>query len=151
VEFPSPFRPAPRDPLPKRAAPIARRWDGPLELDLDRIVLVHRVEDVPPPPDFIFRPFISSRSRAALTLLSPIKPLPIDPRPCRVIDEREAYRRVERGARVDIAPCVVVGAAGEPSRRSRRRLSRGIAVATSPPRPPSVEVVAPLELEAASA
>jgi hypothetical protein len=141
-QLPSPFRPAPADPPPPPVPP-ARRWEGPLELDLDRIVLAHRVEDVPPPPDFIFRPFVSSRCRPALT---PLPALPIDPKPCRVIDGREACRRVERGVRVDIAPCLIVGAVGEPSRRLRRRRRRRPAS-----RPPPVEVAVSVELEAASA
>jgi hypothetical protein len=127
------------------------RFDGPLELDLGRIVLPHRVENVPPPPDFIFRPLASARPRppaAPAPSSSAVSVLPIDPRPCRVVDEREAGRRVDRGFRVDVAPCIEVGvAAGEPSRRQpRRRGSLAARALLSSP----VGVPLP-ELEAASA
>jgi hypothetical protein len=131
-----------------------RVYAGPLELDLGRIVLLHRVEDVPPPPDFIFRPFVSSLRRAAL---SPglASTRPIEPRPCRVVDEREACQRVARGPRVDVAPCVEVGALAssvESLRRvARRRLAavRALQLATTfdAERPAPLE----LELEAVSA
>jgi hypothetical protein len=138
-------QPADEQPVAVPAAVVERRYEGPLELDLGRIVLVHRVENVPPPPEFIFRPFASSRARdAALSAL----PRPIDPRPCRVVDDREANRRVERGWRVDVAPCLNVGASGESRRQGRHR---GGVVAC--PAPPLSEVApaAPFELEAASA
>jgi hypothetical protein len=106
------------------AGPLERppepRFDGPLELDLGRIVLPHRVENVPPPPDFIFRPLASARPRPSLAPSG--SALPIDPRPCRVVDEREAGRRIDRSQCVDVAPCIEVGAAAsEPSRRQPRR------------------------------
>jgi hypothetical protein len=41
---------------PPSAAP-PRRFDGPLVIDPARMVLRHRVDDVPPPPDFVLRPF----------------------------------------------------------------------------------------------
>jgi hypothetical protein len=109
---------------------------GPLELDLGRIVLPHRVEDVPPPPDFIYRPFVSSRARSAPPAPSP---RPIQPRPCRVVDARQARQRVQRGWRVDVAPCVDIGAV---ERRPGRH--RGIVVAG-----PALHL--PAELQAASA
>jgi hypothetical protein len=134
-------------PPPKLDAPAAvRRYDGPLELDLDRIVLQHRVEEVPPPPDFIFRPFVSSRARSALAAVPPLR---IDPRPCRVVDGREACRRVERGWRVDVAPCLNVGSVDEPSRRQNRRRGGVVAGASHPP--PPEDAPPALELEAASA
>jgi hypothetical protein len=93
-----------------------RRSEGPLQLDLDRIVLLHRVADVPPPPEFVYRPFVSSRSRVAAAVAAPI-----DPQPCCVVDEREQWRRVARGFFVDVAPCVTVGSPVEPVRRPSRR------------------------------
>ena len=88
--------------------PVERRYEGPLQIDLSRIVLPHRVENVPPPPDFIFRPFVSSRRRelhAEGASESAVRPRlsPIAPRPCRVVDEVEACRRVDRRFRVDVA------------------------------------------------
>jgi hypothetical protein len=129
-------------PQPAAVAP-ERRFEGPLELDLGRIVLPHRVENIPPPPDFIFRPFVAARAK-----LGPPSALPIDPRPCRVVDEREAGRRVDRGSCVDVAPCIHVGVAvSEPSRRQPRRrgaLAARLVLAAAFAAPP-------LELEAASA
>jgi len=136
--------------------PLEQRFEGPLELDLGRILLVHRVEDIPPPPEFIFRPFVSSRRPAvALTVVEAPEapaaeassssvelPTPIDPVPCRVIDEREACRRVERGWRVDVAPCVNVGANGE---GLRARVPRGIVSVRA--LPPSIPAASSLELE----
>jgi hypothetical protein len=154
AEQPAPSAPA--SDVEGRSAPAplqtGRVYAGPLELDLGRIVLLHRVEDVPPPPDFIFRPFVSSLSRAAP---SPASLLAIEPRPCRVVDEREACRRVARGWRVDVAPCVEVGALAssvESLRRvARRRLAavRALQLATTfdAERPAPVEP----ELEAVSA
>jgi hypothetical protein len=139
----------PSAPPPRREAelPPPRRYEGPLQLDLGRVLLLHRVEDIPPPPEFVFRPFVSSRPRELGVARSVVAAVPIEPRPCRVVDEREACRRVERGWRVDVAPCVNVGASGEGLRtRSRRR--GGALVRTVPP---SVPLAAPLELEAASA
>ena len=83
---------------------------GPLELDLTRIVLPHRVENIPPPPEFIFRPLSSAR-RAAPTLAfepvaAPLRALPL--LGYRVVDEHLASSRVERRWRVDVAPCVAV-------------------------------------------
>ena len=109
------------------AAPVERRYEGPLQIDLGRIVLPHRVENVPPPPDFIFRPFVSSRRRdadgASESAVWP-RLAPISPRPCRVVDEIDACRRVDRRFRVDVAPCVdieALGASIEAQRRGRRR------------------------------
>lgn len=173
-------------------APPERRYDGPLELDLGRILLVHRVENVPPPPDFIFKPFVSSRRRAASAhdgvvndvddvaslrevplseavvaalaanpsaggVCAALVPAPIEPRPCRTVDEREACRRVDRGWRVDVAPCLNVGASSEAFRaRVRRRgISTARALGSSPlassPPPSSPAAPTPIELEAASA
>jgi hypothetical protein len=123
---------------PPPAAPPARRCDGPLQLDLDRIVLPHRVEDVPPPPEFIYTPFVSSRGVSAPAP----SPRPIHPRPCRVVDARLARLRVQRGWRVDVAPCVDIGS-GE--RRTSRH--RGGVVACSARPLPAAEP----ELQAASA
>jgi hypothetical protein len=134
---------APRAAPPLPTAAPERCYEGPLQLDLGRIVLLHRVENIPPPPDFIFRPFVASRVK-----LAPPSPLPIDPRPCRIVDEREAGRRVDRGSCVDVAPCIQVGAAAsEPSRRQPRRrgsLAARLVLASAFDAPPS-------ELEAASA
>lgn len=142
---PAPYPLAPLDSPPPRPAGPARSYAGPLQLDLDRIVLPHRAENVPPPPEFIFTPFVSSRTRP---VLAAVPPPTIDPRPCRVVDEREACRRIERGWRVDVAPCVNVGALAEAARRQSRRRGGRIACAALP----AEEVaVAPLELEAASA
>jgi hypothetical protein len=170
--------------------PSERRYEGPLQLDLGRILLVHRVENIPPPPDFIFTPFVSSRRRdltpsevsardvgtsisdvapsevplseavvAALAanpsaggVCAALVPVPIDPRPCRTVDEREACRRVERGWRVDVAPCLNVGASAEAFRARVRR--RGISTSRAlpaSPLPSSVLPASPIELEAVSA
>jgi hypothetical protein len=146
---PAPYPLARPEDVPARVAAAlapARSYAGPLQLDLDRIVLPHRVENVPAPPEFIFVPFVPSRSRTALAV---VPPPTIDPRPCRVVDEREACRRIERGWRVDVAPCVNVGAMAEASRRQSRRRGGRVACAALPP---GEEVaLAPLELEAASA
>jgi hypothetical protein len=135
-------------PLPDPVSEVtSRRFDGPIELDLGRIVLPHRVENVPPPPDFIFEPFVSSRSSSrSQAALAPAPALRIEPQPCRIVDEREAGRRVDRGWRVDVAPCVDVGVDNESRRQPRRRgplLARRLLAApiTSPA----------TELEAASA
>jgi hypothetical protein len=78
--------PLPAAPQPRPASPpVERRCEGPLELDLGRIVLPHRVEDVPPPPDFIYEPFVSSRARSAPAAPSP---RPVRPRPFRLVDAR---------------------------------------------------------------
>jgi hypothetical protein len=144
---PSPFPPARREPPPKlEPPPVTRLYAGPLELDIDRIVLQHRVEDVPPPPDFIFRPLVSTRARV---VLAAVPPLPIDPRPCRAVDAREECERVERGWRVDVAPCLTVGSSGEPSRRWGRRRGGVTACAAEPLS--SEDAPLPLERAAASA
>jgi hypothetical protein len=86
---------------------------GPLELDLSRIVLPHRVEDVPPPPEFIFRPLASSRRAEPAALFEPVA-VPLRALPLlgyRVVDEHLAASRVERRWRVDVAPCLAVAAA----------------------------------------
>lgn len=96
------------------AAEPAKRLAGPLELDLARIVLPHRVENVPPPPDFIFLPLPSSRRApepapvAAVfePVAAPLRALPL--LGYRVVDEHLASSRVERRWRVDVAPCVAV-------------------------------------------
>lgn len=76
---------------------------------------MHRVEDIPPPPDFIFVPFQPSPppepERAAVST----SPTRIEPVACRVVDAREAARRVARGWRVDIAPCLSIEAADVPA------------------------------------
>ena len=144
------------------------RYAGPLELFLDRIVLAHRVENVPPPPDFIFRPFVSAEKLAA-SRATPAVLGPIEPRACHVVDQRDAGRRVQRGWRVDIAPCLSVGAAApevtravaistisvEGSRRARRRgpvLARVLAVSPVSPLPDAGELERAIsELEAAFA
>jgi hypothetical protein len=72
------------------------------------------VENVPPPPDFIYRPFVSSRAAPP-----PPSPRPIHPRPCRIVDARQARQRVQRGWRVDVAPCIDIGSADR--RPSRHR------------------------------
>jgi hypothetical protein len=146
---PAPYPLAPAEAMPARAAAVLapiRSYPGPLQLDLDRIVLPHRVENVPAPPEFIFVPFVPSRLRAARAV---VPPPTIDPRPCRVVDEREACRRIDRGWRVDVAPCVNVGAMAEASRRQSRRRSGRVTCGVPPP----IEEVAlaPLVLEAASA
>jgi len=147
-------------PVPALPPPpsVERHCEGPIELDLHRIVLPHRVENVPPPPDFIYRPFASSRARVTPAVESP---RPIDPRPCRVVDARQAGQRVQRGWRVDVAPCVRVDVVApcvhvEPARLREpvveRRLSRhrGGVVACPAPRLPSFESLV-VELQAASA
>jgi hypothetical protein len=101
-ELPLELRSEPRD-----AVALALRLGGPLELDLARIVLPHRVADIPPPPEFIFRPFVSAR-RAANVELPPPAVLPLQLLGYRVVDARDARRRVQRGWRVDIAPCLPI-------------------------------------------
>jgi hypothetical protein len=135
----------------------ARRYEGPLELDLDRIVIAHRALNVPPPPDFIFRPFV----RGARPILgAPVAEPPIQPRPCYAVDGRAAHARVQRNERVDIAPCLSIVATTpvalptvvERPRRSRRRrpvAARALTVAAFP-NPGELERVI-LELEAAFA
>ncbi len=141
--------PAP-DLLPAAAvmapAAVERRYEGPLQLDLGRIVLLNRVENVPPPPEFVLRPFVSSRARSAE---GDAQPRPIDPRPCRIVDDREACRRVERGWRVDVAPCLNVGASGESRRQARHR--GGVVACPAPPPSEALPLALPFELEAASA
>jgi hypothetical protein len=93
------------------------RLAGPLELDLARIVLPHRVEHVPPPPAFIFRPLASSRRAAepAPAVFEPVA-VPLRALPLlgyRVVDEHLAASRVERRWRVDVAPCLAVAGALE--------------------------------------
>ncbi len=87
-------RPAPA------AADAAERIAFPMDLDLGRMLLPHRVENVPPPPDFVMRPLPSSRRG--------------DARPCERVGSGLASRQVSRRLGVDIAPCLAIG--GEPSR-----------------------------------
>jgi hypothetical protein len=143
----SPPLAAPMERAPATEAPSPRpqrRYDGPLVLELDRIVIPHRVEDVPPPPDFIFRPFVRAAAPTAPVAVT-LDAAPIQPRACQVVDAREARLRVQRTGRVDIAPClsVVESAPAAPApvvervRRSRRRgppALRALAVAPLPDR-----------------
>jgi hypothetical protein len=92
-------------PVRPSAAELAARFAGPLALDLARIVLPHRVADIPPPPEFVFRPFVSSRRRSVPAAAPPLPLLGY-----RVVDARVGAQRVERRWRVDIAPCLGVGA-----------------------------------------
>jgi hypothetical protein len=104
-------RPAQLEPAAEQPA---SQLAGPLELDLARIVLPHRVENVPPPPDFIFRPLASSRRPAAPAPLFEPVTVPLRALPLlgyRVVDEHVVSSRVERRWRVDVAPCVAVAAA----------------------------------------
>ncbi|HVZ36316.1 MAG TPA: hypothetical protein VG963_28000 [Polyangiaceae bacterium] len=117
---------------PARVAELVRTCRGPLELDLKRLVLPHRVQDIPPPPEFVFQPFVSSRRS------SPSAPpaAPLQPLGCRVIDQQDSGRRIDRRWRVDIAPCLSVESPPEvpataaPALRRRRRapLVRGPAL-----------------------
>lgn len=96
------------------AEQLAPRLRGPLELDLARIVLPHRVEDVPPPPEFIFRPLPSSRRTEPVAAVFEPVAVPLRALPLlgyRVVDEHLAASRVERRWRVDVAPCVAVSGA----------------------------------------
>ena len=96
---------------PLAAAEPEARFAGPLELDLARIVLPHRVADIPPPPDFIFRPLASSRRPETSLLRAPFTASAAPPLTLlgyRVVDARVAASRVERRWRVDIAPCLHV-------------------------------------------
>jgi hypothetical protein len=90
--------------VPPPAMPELR---GPLQLDLSRIVLPHRVANVPPPPAFVFQPFASSRRAAVARVIAAASP-PLAPLGYRVVDRRNADRRVLRGWRVDVAPCLRV-------------------------------------------
>jgi hypothetical protein len=103
--------PAPPEPVAEQPASLA----GPLELDLARIVLPHRVENVPPPPAFIFRPLASSRRAVepATAVFEPVA-VPLRALPLlgyRVVDQHVASSRVQRRWRVDVAPCLAVAAA----------------------------------------
>jgi hypothetical protein len=129
------------------ADPVVRalRLKGPLEIVLGRVILLHRVENVPPPPDFIFEPFVRSPlpepSLAAAAVADAGR---IEPRPCRVIDDRNAAQRVDRGSRVDIAPCVDIGVSAsaraaptgpkQAVRRAKRSRGRLAARALAPSR-----------------
>lgn len=66
----------------------------PLEIEPGRSVLVHRVADIPAPPAFVFKAFVSSKPLAAAR--------------CETIDSSLASCRVSRGGPVDRAPCVPV-------------------------------------------
>jgi hypothetical protein len=70
------------------------------------------VADVPPPPAFIYRPLPSSQRAAVVRALALATP-PLAPLGYRVVDERDASCRVQRGWRVDVAPCLAI--AGAPS------------------------------------
>lgn len=133
----------------------ARVYEGPLELDLDRIVIAHRVENIPPPPDFVLRPFVPSPPRAPAER-ELVNDVAIEPRSCEVVDGGEARRRVRRGPRVDIAPCLSVDApavsAAEVPPRARRRGPTQARVLVACPLPEMTELErAILELEAAFA
>lgn len=89
---------------PERArVELAARLAGPLQLDLTRIVLPHRVANIPPPPEFVFRPFRSSQRRSAEAAAPPLPLLGY-----RVVDAQAGAHRVERRWRVDRAPCLGV-------------------------------------------
>jgi hypothetical protein len=139
----------------------ALRVKGPLQIVLGRVILLHRVENVPPPPDFIFEPFLRSRGSEASAATAPVPAgARIEPRPCRVVDARDASLRVDRGFRVDIAPCVSIGAsaaacipvAPKPTlRRATRRRGRLAARALLPSRRGDEVNRAIMELDAAFA
>jgi len=90
--------------------PPELRLEGPLELDLGRIVLAHRVEDIPAPPAFIYRAFVSSRAPEPSAALASSSAPPLELLSYRVVDQRVASRRVQRGWRVDVAPCLNIEA-----------------------------------------
>jgi hypothetical protein len=150
--------PAPEQPLATRslparsAAPAAARphggappaaelarYTGPLQLDLTRLVLPHRVADIPPPPDFIFRSLATPPPAACRVLLEPFEPAVAPPLTLlgyRVIDARAATCRVDRRWRIDIAPCVRIDTAP------------GVRIDTAPPQ---LALAAPLPALAAGA
>jgi hypothetical protein len=150
--------PAPEQPLATRslparsAAPAAARphggappaaelarYTGPLQLDLTRLVLPHRVADIPPPPDFIFRSLATPPPAACRVLLEPFEPAVAPPLTLlgyRVIDARAATCRVDRRWRIDIAPCVRIDTAP------------GVRIDTAPPQ---LALAAPLPALAARA
>lgn len=70
-----------------------------MELKLGRSVLVNRVADIPAPPAFVFRAFVSSTPLAASR--------------CERVDQRSASRRIWRSRMVDRAPCVPVAGESE--------------------------------------
>jgi hypothetical protein len=82
-------------------ARVERRCDGPLQLDLGRIVIPHRVEDVPPPPAFIYTPFVSSRATEA----SGPSPGLLE-RACSAGKAHPLRWRVQRAGRAGLAPPV---------------------------------------------
>jgi len=95
------------------AAELAACLLGPLQLDLTRLVLPHRVADIPPPPDFIFRPLARPPRAACQVPRAPFEASAAPPLTLlgyRVIDARAATSRVERRWRIDIAPCVRIEA-----------------------------------------
>ncbi len=106
--------PPSRPVVPAALAPAAAQpttlSPGPLQLDLSRIVLPHRVADVPPPPPFIFRPLPSSRRAAQALAIARATP-PLQPLGYRVVEQRAASCQVQRRWRVDVAPCLAVLAA----------------------------------------
>ena len=122
------------------AAELAARCAGPLQLDLTRIVLPHRVADIPPPPDFIFRPLAAPRSAASIALgrFEPSAAPPLTLLGYRVIDARAATSRVERRWRIDIAPCVQVEAAPPPLAPPIELSPPALAAANELPQPAAV-------------
>lgn len=71
----------------------------PLDIDPGRTVLVNRVQNVPPPPAFVFHAFSSS------------EPLPTAR--CESIDGKPASERISRRGPVDVAPCLAVAGSSE--------------------------------------
>jgi hypothetical protein len=98
--------PASSAPVPSaaRAAPSEPALPWVMDIDPARVVLRHRVEDVPPPPEFVYKPFRRS-------LAAPPPPTYGAVQVRRVIGIGPVPREVRRNRRVDIAPCIAIGAA----------------------------------------
>lgn len=114
----------------------ALRFKGPMDLALDSIVIPHRVEDIPPPPAFIYEAVLAHAERelqrvtAARLAAEARARAAIVPARCHTVGAHRAAQRVERAWRVDIAPCLPVDGAPaqvepaaeapQPERRRRR-------------------------------
>jgi hypothetical protein len=102
---PAPFPLAPRE-EPARARAFEPDPSLPFVMDIDpsRIVLNRRVDDIPPPPEFVFRAFRRSRPTVSV---DPDQPVSVG----RVQDVSSGdvgSRQVRRGSRVDVAPCIAL-------------------------------------------
>jgi hypothetical protein len=107
------------EPARREAPRLPMLLSGPLQLDLGRLVLAHRVENVPPPPDFLFKAVTP-----AAAVAQPVTAIVRWVEPVQTVLVRPADRRVTRGVRVDVAPRTVVDS-GPPSCERRSASRRG--------------------------